>query len=163
MRQALRADAYSAAFNSAGVMHFGQHSCTNRKTELQIFTASPLSDFSGKNHGSDVHAMQAVGGDWFGVWLGSAATASVTPNADGGVYQSADLKVAAGTVVNRPTFLLCKGAGVMGGSWARNILSLCVVVLTVSWGCGGYWWFRYGDVCPCSTTSRSITTARTGR
>lgn len=44
-----------------------------------------------------------------------------------------------GTVVNRPTFFaFAKGAGVMGKRDLKPFCH-CVVVLTVSWGCGGYW------------------------
>ncbi len=49
----------------------------------------------------------------------------MTPNADGGVYQSADLSRYSGTVVNRPTFFaFAKGAGVMGEAGPEAILPL---------------------------------------
>lgn len=69
--------------------------------------------------------MQAVKGIGSAFGWGSAATASVTPNADGGVYQSADLSRYSGTVVNRPTFFaFAKGAGVMGEAGPEAILPL---------------------------------------
>ncbi|ENQ5346882.1 phage tail tape measure protein, partial [Escherichia coli] len=91
---------FTAAFNSAGnaLATF----CTTGKLNFKSFTASLLSDLA--KIMSQMAMMQAVKGIGSAFGWGSAATASVTPNADGGVYQSADLSRYSGTVVNRPTF-----------------------------------------------------------
>ncbi|HDX1568751.1 TPA: phage tail tape measure protein [Escherichia coli] len=50
---------------------------------------------------------------------------SLSLNANGGIYQSADLSRYSGTVVNRPTFFaFAKGAGVMGEAGPEAILPL---------------------------------------
>ncbi|HAW3224502.1 TPA: phage tail tape measure protein [Escherichia coli] len=112
---------FTAAFNSAGnaLTTF----CTTGKLNFKSFTASLLSDLA--KIMSQMAMMQAVKGIGSAFGWGSAATASVTPNADGGVYQSADLSRYSGTVVNRPTFFaFAKGAGVMGEAGPEAILPL---------------------------------------
>ncbi|EHM3031377.1 phage tail tape measure protein [Escherichia coli] len=112
---------FTAAFNSAGnaLATF----CTTGKLNFKSFTASLLSDLA--KIMSQMAMMQAVKGIGSAFGWGSAATASVTPNADGGVYQSADLSHYSGTVVNRPTFFaFAKGAGVMGEAGPEAILPL---------------------------------------
>ncbi|HBA7888137.1 TPA: phage tail tape measure protein [Escherichia coli] len=112
---------FTAAFNSAGnaLATF----CTTGKLNFRSFTASLLSDLA--KIMSQMAMMQAVKGIGSAFGWGSAATASVTPNADGGVYQSADLSRYSGTVVNRPTFFaFAKGAGVMGEAGPEAILPL---------------------------------------
>lgn len=112
---------FTAAFNSAGnaLATF----CTTGKLNFKSFTASLLSDLA--KIMSQMAMMQAVKGMGSAFGWGSAATASVTPNADGGVYQSADLSRYSGTVVNRPTFFaFAKGAGVMGEAGPEAILPL---------------------------------------
>ncbi|HEB0354385.1 TPA: phage tail tape measure protein [Escherichia coli] len=111
----------TAAFNSAGnaLATF----CTTGKLNFKSFTASLLSDLA--KIMAQMSMMQAVKGIGSEFGWGSAATASVTPNADGGVYQSADLSRYSGTVVNRPTFFaFAKGAGVMGEAGPEAILPL---------------------------------------
>ncbi|MXF22169.1 phage tail tape measure protein [Escherichia coli] len=112
---------FTVAFNSAGnaLATF----CTTGKLNFKSFTASLLSDLA--KIMSQMAMMQAVKGIGSAFGWGSAATASVTPNADGGVYQSADLSRYSGTVVNRPTFFaFAKGAGVMGEAGPEAILPL---------------------------------------
>ncbi|EBA1772829.1 phage tail tape measure protein [Salmonella enterica] len=112
---------FTAAFNSAGnaLATF----CTTGKLNFKSFTASLLSELA--KIMSQMAMMQAVKGIGSAFGWGSAATASVTPNADGGVYQSADLSRYSGTVVNRPTFFaFAKGAGVMGEAGPEAILPL---------------------------------------
>ncbi|EHN3616387.1 phage tail tape measure protein [Escherichia coli] len=112
---------FTAAFNSAGnaLATF----CTTGKLNFKSFTASLLSDLA--KIMSQMAMMQAVKGIGSAFGWGSAAAASVTPNADGGVYQSADLSRYSGTVVNRPTFFaFAKGAGVMGEVGPEAILPL---------------------------------------
>ncbi|MGV6310973.1 phage tail tape measure protein [Escherichia coli] len=112
---------FTAAFNRAGnaLATF----CTTGKLNFKSFTASLLSDLA--KIMSQMAMMQAVKGIGSAFGWGSAAAASVTPNADGGVYQSADLSRYSGTVVNRPTFFaFAKGAGVMGEAGPEAILPL---------------------------------------
>ncbi|MFL7846458.1 phage tail tape measure protein [Escherichia coli] len=112
---------FIAAFNSAGnaLATF----CTTGKLNFKSFTASLLSDLA--KIMSQMAMMQAVKGIGSAFGWGSAAAVSVTPNADGGVYQSADLSRYSGTVVNRPTFFaFAKGAGVMGEAGPEAILPL---------------------------------------
>ncbi|MXE56254.1 phage tail tape measure protein [Escherichia coli] len=112
---------FTAAFNSAGnaLATF----CTTGKLNFKSFTASLLSDLA--KIMSQMAMMQAVKGIGSAFGWGSTAAASVTPNADGGVYQSADLSRYSGTVVNRPTFFaFAKGAGVMGEAGPEAILPL---------------------------------------
>ncbi|EFH1635674.1 phage tail tape measure protein, partial [Escherichia coli] len=112
---------FTAAFNSAGnaLATF----CTTGKLNFKSFTASLLSDLA--KIMLQMAMMQAVKGIGSAFGWGSAAAASVTPNADGGVYQSADLSRYSGTVVNRPTFFaFAKGAGVMGEAGPEAILPL---------------------------------------
>lgn len=112
---------FTASFNSAGnaLATF----CTTGKLNFKSFTASLLSDLA--KIMSQMAMMQAVKGIGSAFGWGSAAAASVTPNADGGVYQSADLSRYSGTVVNRPTFFaFAKGAGVMGEAGPEAILPL---------------------------------------
>ncbi|WP_150002984.1 phage tail tape measure protein, partial [Escherichia albertii] len=111
----------TAAFNSAGnaLATF----CATGKLNFKSFTASLLSDLA--KIMAQMAMMQAVKGIGSAFGWGSAAAASVTPNADGGVYQSADLSRYSGTVVNRPTFFaFAKGAGVMGEAGPEAILPL---------------------------------------
>ncbi|EFC1641604.1 phage tail tape measure protein [Escherichia coli] len=112
---------FTAAFNSAGnaLATF----CTTGKLNFKSFTASLLSDLA--KIMAQMAMMQAVKGIGSVFGWGSASAASVTPNADGGVYQSADLSRYSGTVVNRPTFFaFAKGAGVMGEAGPEAILPL---------------------------------------
>ncbi|ENA4398920.1 phage tail tape measure protein, partial [Escherichia coli] len=112
---------FTSAFNSAGnaLATF----CTTGKLNFKSFTASLLSDLA--KIMAQMAMMQAVKGIGSAFGWGSAAAASVTPNADGGVYQSADLSRYSGTVVNRPTFFaFAKGAGVMGEAGPEAILPL---------------------------------------
>lgn len=112
---------FTVAFNSAGnaLATF----CTTGKLNFKSFTASLLSDLA--KIMAKMAMMQAVKGIGSAFGWGSAAVASVTPNADGGVYQSADLSRYSGTVVNRPTFFaFAKGAGVMGEAGPEAILPL---------------------------------------
>ncbi|EFB7614334.1 phage tail tape measure protein [Escherichia coli] len=112
---------FTVAFNSAGnaLATF----CTTGKLNFKSFTSSLLSDLA--KIMAQMAMMQAVKGIGSAFGWGSAAAASVTPNADGGVYQSADLSRYSGTVVNRPTFFaFAKGAGVMGEAGPEAILPL---------------------------------------
>ena len=112
---------FTAAFNSAGnaLATF----CTTGKLNFKSFTASLLSDLA--KIMAQMAMMQAVKGIGSAFGWGSASAASVTPNADGGVYQSADLSRYSGSVVNRPTFFaFAKGAGVMGEAGPEAILPL---------------------------------------
>ncbi|HBB8366344.1 TPA: phage tail tape measure protein [Escherichia coli] len=112
---------FTAAFNSA--VNALATFCTTGKLNFKSFTASLLSDLA--KIMSQMAMMQAVKGIGSAFGWGSAAAASVTPNADGGVYQSADLSRYSGTVVNRPTFFaFAKGAGVMGEAGPEAILPL---------------------------------------
>ncbi|ECG6032316.1 phage tail tape measure protein [Salmonella enterica subsp. enterica serovar Eastbourne] len=104
---------FTAAFNSAGnaLATF----CTTGKLNFKSFTSSLLSDLA--KIMAQMAMMKAVKG------VGSLF--SFTANADGGVYQSADLSRYSGTVVNRPTFFaFAKGAGVMGEAGPEAILPL---------------------------------------
>lgn len=112
---------FTAAFNSAGnaLATF----CTTGKLNFKSFTASLLSDLA--KIMAQMAMMQAVKGIGSAFGWGSASAASVMPNADGGVYQSADLSRYSGSVVNRPTFFaFAKGAGVMGEAGPEAILPL---------------------------------------
>ncbi|EPQ9771815.1 phage tail tape measure protein, partial [Escherichia coli] len=112
---------FTVAFSSAGnaLATF----CTTGKLNFKSFTSSLLSDLA--KIMAQMAMMQAVKGIGSAFGWGSAAAASVTPNADGGVYQSADLSRYSGTVVNRPTFFaFAKGAGVMGEAGPEAILPL---------------------------------------
>ncbi|HEL8021151.1 TPA: phage tail tape measure protein [Escherichia coli] len=112
---------FTSAFSSmsGGLATF----CTTGKLNFKSFTSSLLSDLA--KIMAQMAMMQAVKGISSAFGWGSAATASVTPNADGGVYQSADLSRYSGTVVNRPTFFaFAKGAGVMGEAGPEAILPL---------------------------------------
>lgn len=128
---------FTVAFSSAGnaLATF----CTTGKLNFKSFTSSLLSDMA--RIMAQMAMMQAVKG------VGSLF--GFTTNADGGVYQSADLSRDSGTVVNRPTFFaFAKGAGVMGEAGPEAILPLRRGADGKLGGCGGYWWFRHGDVCP---------------
>ncbi|HGW3887976.1 TPA: phage portal protein [Escherichia coli] len=58
-------------------------------------------------------------------WVLGFDLSSLSLNANGGIYQSADLSRYSGTVVNRPTFFaFAKGAGVMGEAGPEAILPL---------------------------------------
>lgn len=128
---------FTVAFSSAGnaLATF----CTTGKLNFKSFTSSLLPDMA--RIMAQMAMMQAVKG------VGSLF--GFTTNADGGVYQSADLSRYSGTVVNRPTFFaFAKGAGVMGEAGPEAILPLRRGADGKLGGCGGYWWFRHGDVCP---------------
>uniref|UniRef100_UPI0007E90434 phage tail tape measure protein n=1 Tax=Escherichia coli TaxID=562 RepID=UPI0007E90434 len=104
---------FTSAFSSAsdGLATF----CTTGKLNFKSFTSSLLSDMA--KIMAQMAMMQAVKG------VGSLF--GITANADGGVYQSADLSRYSGTVVNRPTFFaFAKGAGVMGEAGPEAILPL---------------------------------------
>ncbi|HDD9398965.1 TPA: phage tail tape measure protein [Escherichia coli] len=104
---------FTSAFSSAsdGLATF----CTTGKLNFKSFTSSVLSDMA--KIMAQMAMMQAVKG------VGSLF--GFTANADGGVYQSADLSRYRGTVVNRPTFFaFAKGAGVMGEAGPEAILPL---------------------------------------
>ena len=109
---------FNAAFSSAGngLATF----CTTGKLNFKSFTASLLSDLA--KIMAQLAMMKAVKG------IGSALGidfGDLSLNADGGVYQSADLSRYSGTVVNRPTFFaFAKGAGVMGEAGPEAILPL---------------------------------------
>ncbi len=68
---------------------------------------------------AQIALMKAVKG------IASALPFDFVANADGGVYQSADLSRYSGTVVNRPTFFaFAKGAGVFGEAGPEAIMPL---------------------------------------
>ena len=94
--------------------------CTTGKLNFKSFTSSVLSDMA--KILAQATMMKAVKG------IGSVMGfdfGDVKTNAEGGVYQSADLRRYSGTVVNRPTFFaFAKGAGVMGEAGPEAILPL---------------------------------------
>ncbi len=94
--------------------------CTTGKLNFKSFTSSVLSDMA--KILAQATMMKAVKG------IGSVMGfdfGDVKTNAEGGVYQSADLSRYSGTVVNRPTFFaFAKGAGVMGEAGPEAILPL---------------------------------------
>ncbi|HFV5885016.1 TPA: phage tail tape measure protein, partial [Escherichia coli] len=91
--------------------------CTTGKLNFKSFTSSVLSDMS--RIMAQIALMKAVKG------IASALPFDFVANADGGVYQSADLSRYSGTVVNRPTFFaFAKDAGVMGEAGPEAILPL---------------------------------------
>ncbi|EGI13143.1 gifsy-1 prophage VmtH [Escherichia coli M605] len=88
---------------------------TTGRLSFKSFTSSVLSDMA--KILAQAAMMKAVKG------VGSLF--GFTANADGGVYQSADLSRHSGTVVNRPTFFaFAKGGGVMGEAGPEAILPL---------------------------------------
>ena len=93
---------------------------TTGKLNFKSFTSSVLSDMA--KILAQATMMKAVKG------IGSVMGfdfGDVKTNAEGGVYQSADLSRYSGTVVNRPTFFAyAKGAGVMGDAGPEAILPL---------------------------------------
>ncbi|MBA8359310.1 phage tail tape measure protein [Escherichia coli] len=94
--------------------------CTTGKLNFKSFTSSVLSDMA--KILAQATMMKAVKG--IGSVLGFDF-GDVKTNAEGGVYQSADLRRYSGTVVNRPTFFaFAKGAGVMGEAGPEAILPL---------------------------------------
>ncbi len=96
--------------------------CTTGKLNFKSFTSSLLSDMA--KIMAQMAMMQAVKGVGSALGLGSVL-GSLSFNACGGVYQSADLSRYSGTVVNRPTFFaFAKGAGVMGEAGPEAILPL---------------------------------------
>ncbi|EPD7580367.1 phage tail tape measure protein, partial [Escherichia coli] len=96
--------------------------CTTGKLNFKSFTSSLLSDMA--KIMAQMAMMQAVKGVGSALELGSVL-GSLSFNACGGVYQSADLSRYSGTVVNRPTFFaFAKGAGVMGEAGPEAILPL---------------------------------------
>ncbi|EJX3229300.1 phage tail tape measure protein [Escherichia coli] len=93
---------------------------TTGKLNFKSFTSSVLSDMA--KILAQATMMKAVKG------IGSVMGfdfGDVKTNAEGGVYQSADLSRYSGTVVNRPTFFaFAKGAGGMGEAGPEAILPL---------------------------------------
>ncbi|HII2392124.1 TPA: phage tail tape measure protein, partial [Escherichia coli] len=93
---------------------------TTGKLNFKSFTSSVLSDMA--KILAQATMMKAVKG------IGSVMGfdfGDVKTNAEGGVYQSADLSRYSGMVVNRPTFFaFAKGAGVMGEAGPEAILPL---------------------------------------
>ncbi|EPV2012216.1 phage tail tape measure protein, partial [Escherichia coli] len=115
---------FTAAFNSmgGGLATF----VTTGKLNFRSFTASLLSDMARLM--AQWTMMQAVKGLGSALGVGGGGIGDLLKlflNADGGVYQSADLSRYSGTVVNRPTFFaFAKGAGVMGEAGPEAILPL---------------------------------------
>ncbi|EJL0258266.1 phage tail tape measure protein [Escherichia coli] len=93
---------------------------TTGKLNFKSFTSSVLSDMAKiLAQATMMKAVKGIG-SVMGVDFGDVKT-----NAEGGVYQSADLSRYSGTVVNRPTFFaFAKGAGVMGEAGPEAILPL---------------------------------------
>ncbi|EEZ5316250.1 phage tail tape measure protein [Escherichia coli] len=93
---------------------------TTGKLNFKSFTSSVLSDMAKiLAQATMVKAVKGIG-SVMGFDFGDVKT-----NAEGGVYQSADLSRYSGTVVNRPTFFaFAKGAGVMGEAGPEAILPL---------------------------------------
>ncbi|HAH6798591.1 TPA: phage tail tape measure protein, partial [Escherichia coli] len=95
---------------------------TTGKFSFKSFTSSVLSDMA--KILAQATMMKAVKGIGSALGMGSVL-GSLSLNADGGVYQSADLSRYSGSVVNRPTFFaFAKGAGVMGEAGPEAILPL---------------------------------------
>lgn len=94
--------------------------CTTGKLNFKSFTSSVLSDMAKiLAQATMMKAVKGIG-SVMGFDFGDMKT-----NAEGGVYQSADLRRYSGTVVNRPTFFaFAKGAGVMGEAGPEAILPL---------------------------------------
>ncbi|EHC5052991.1 phage tail tape measure protein, partial [Escherichia coli] len=94
--------------------------CTTGKLNFKSFTSSVLSDMA--KILAQATMMKSIKG--IGSVLGFDLS-SLSLNANGGIYQSADLSRYSGTVVNRPTFFaFAKGAGVMGEAGPEAILPL---------------------------------------
>ncbi|MTD63834.1 phage tail tape measure protein [Escherichia coli] len=90
------------------------------KLNFKSFTSSVLSDMA--KILAQATMMKSIKG--IGSVLGFDLS-SLSLNANGGIYQSADLSRYSGTVVNRPTFFaFAKGAGVMGEAGPEAILPL---------------------------------------
>ncbi len=109
---------FTSAFSgmSNGLANF----VTTGKLNFKSFTSSILSDMA--KILAQAVMMKAVKG--VGSVLGFDLS-SLSLNANGGIYQSADLSRYSGTVVNRPTFFaFAKGAGVMGEAGPEAILPL---------------------------------------
>ncbi|HFN6324065.1 TPA: phage tail tape measure protein, partial [Escherichia coli] len=93
---------------------------TTGKLNFKSFTSSVLSDMA--KILAQATMMKSIKG--IGSILGFDLS-SLSLNANGGIYQSADLSRYSGTVVNRPTFFaFAKGAGVMGEAGPEAILPL---------------------------------------
>ncbi|HGF4690324.1 TPA: phage tail tape measure protein [Escherichia coli] len=93
---------------------------TTGKLNFKSFTSSVLSDMA--KILAQATMMKSIKG--IGSVLGFDLS-SLSLNANGGIYQSADLSRYSGTVVNRPTFFaFAKGAGVMGEAGPEAILPL---------------------------------------
>ena len=93
---------------------------TTGKLNFKSFTSSVLSDMA--KILAQATMMKSIKG--IGSVLGFDLS-SLSLNANGGIYQSADLSCYSGTVVNRPTFFaFAKGAGVMGEAGPEAILPL---------------------------------------
>ncbi|EEY5253239.1 phage tail tape measure protein [Escherichia coli] len=96
--------------------------CLRKSSKLNFksFTSSVLSDMA--KILAQATMMKSIKG--IGSVLGFDLS-SLSLNANGGIYQSADLSRYSGTVVNRPTFFaFAKGAGVMGEAGPEAILPL---------------------------------------
>ncbi|QMC95124.1 phage tail tape measure protein [Escherichia coli] len=94
--------------------------CMTGKLNFKSFTSSVLSDMA--KILAQATMMKSIKG--IGSVLGFDLS-SLSLNANGGIYQSADLSRYSGTVVNRPTFFaFAKGAGVMGEAGPEAILPL---------------------------------------
>ncbi len=109
---------FNTAFSSMGngLVTF----CTTGKLNFKSFTSSVLSDMA--KILAQATMMKSIKG--IGSVLGFDLS-SLSLNANGGIYQSADLSRYSGTVVNRPTFFaFAKGAGVMGEAGPEAILPL---------------------------------------
>ncbi len=92
----------------------------DEKLNFKSFTSSVLSDMA--KILAQATMMKSIKG--IGSVLGFDLS-SLSLNANGGIYQSADLSRYSGTVVNRPTFFaFAKGAGVMGEAGPEAILPL---------------------------------------
>ncbi|MGJ7758272.1 phage tail tape measure protein [Escherichia coli] len=93
---------------------------TTGKLNFKSFTSSVLSDMAKILAQATMMKVVKGIGSVMGFDFGDVKT-----NAEGGVYQSADLSRYSGTVVNRPTFFaFAKGAGVMGEAGPEAILPL---------------------------------------
>ena len=97
---------------------------TTGKLNFKSFTSSVLSDMAKILAQATMMKTVKWAGNALGINVGDLLS-GLSLNADGGVYQSADLSRYSGTVVNRPTFFaFAKGAGVMGEAGPEAILPL---------------------------------------
>ncbi|EBR4469591.1 phage tail tape measure protein [Salmonella enterica] len=116
------AQMFTSAFNSMGdgLATF----VTTGKLNFKSFTSSLLSDMAKiMARWAMMQAVKGIGSAFGGGGLTDLLKLVV--NADGGIYQSADLGRYSGTVVSRPTFFaFARGAGVMGEAGPEAILPL---------------------------------------